>query len=205
VTSGGILPEFGGRRPEGRGLDARFLVSDLRNPASVLCYDSRMAEAWLGGPVPGVDPALMPAAHAFIQTLEDVETAVAGLTTEQLWASPGGAASIGFHLMHLSGSTDRLLTYARDEMLNDVQKAAAAAEKSPATVEAGMLLADLRKAFDAALAQIRATPASTLQDARAVGRARLPTTVLGLIFHAAEHSQRHAGQVVTTAKVVRAL
>jgi hypothetical protein len=164
-----------------------------------------MAEAWLGGPVPGVDPALMPAAHAFIQTLEDVETAVAGLTTEQLWASPGGAASIGFHLMHLSGSTDRLLTYARDEMLNDVQKAAAAAEKSPATVEAGMLLADLRKAFDAALAQIRATPASTLQDARAVGRARLPTTVLGLIFHAAEHSQRHAGQVVTTAKVVRAL
>jgi hypothetical protein len=164
-----------------------------------------MAEAWLGGPVPGVDPALMPAAHALIQTLEDVEKAVAHLTTEQLWMTPGGAASIGFHLIHLGGSTDRLLTYARGEMLNDAQKAAAVAEKSPAKVEAASLLADVRKAFDAALAQIRATPASTLQDARAVGRAQLPTTVLGLIFHAAEHSQRHAGQVVTTAKVVRGL
>jgi hypothetical protein len=164
-----------------------------------------MAEAWLSGPVDGVDPALMPAAHAFIQTLEDVEKAVADLTTEQIWMSPGGAASIGFHLMHLSGSTDRLLTYARGATLNDVQKAALGAEKAPAKVDAAPLLADLRTAFDAALAQIRATPASTLQDARAVGRAQLPTTVLGLIFHAAEHSQRHAGQVVTTAKVVRGL
>jgi uncharacterized damage-inducible protein DinB len=164
-----------------------------------------MAEAWLSGPVEGVDPALMPAAHAFIQTLEDVQHAVADLTTEQLWMTPGGAASIGFHLMHLSGSTDRLLTYARGLMLNDVQKAALAAEKAPAQVEATPLLGDLRKAFDVALAQIRATPASTLLDARAIGRAQLPTTVLGLIFHAAEHSQRHAGQVVTTAKVVRGL
>jgi uncharacterized damage-inducible protein DinB len=164
-----------------------------------------MAEAWLSGPVDGVDPALMPAAHAFIQTLEDVEKAVADLTTEQIWMSPGGAASIGFHVMHLSGSTDRLLTYARGATLNDVQKAALGAEKAPAKVDAAPLLADLRTAFDAALAQIRATPASTLQDARAVGRAQLPTTVLGLIFHAAEHSQRHAGQVVTTAKVVRGL
>jgi uncharacterized damage-inducible protein DinB len=140
-----------------------------------------------------------------MQTLNDVESAVADLTTEQLWMSPGGAASIGFHLMHLSGSTDRLLTYARGAMLNDTQKAAIAAEKAPVQVDAAPLLADVRKAFDAALAQIRATPASTLQDARAVGRAQLPTTVLGLIFHAAEHSQRHAGQVVTTAKVVRSL
>jgi uncharacterized damage-inducible protein DinB len=164
-----------------------------------------MAEAWLSGPVEGVDPALMPAAHAFVQTLEDVEQAVADLTTEQLWMSPGGAASIGFHLMHLTGSTDRLLTYARGLMLNDAQKAALAAEKAPTQVEAAPLLADLRRAVDAALAQIRATPVSTLQDARAIGRAQLPTTVLGLIFHAAEHSQRHAGQVVTTAKVVRGL
>lgn len=164
-----------------------------------------MAEAWLSGPVEGVDPALMPAAHAFIQTLDDIQQAVADLTTAQLWMTPGGAASIGFHLMHLSGSTDRLLTYARGLMLNDAQKAALAAEKAPSRVDAAPLLADVRKAVDAALAQIRATPASTLQDGRAIGRAQLPTTVLGLIFHAAEHSQRHAGQVVTTAKVVRGL
>jgi uncharacterized damage-inducible protein DinB len=160
-------------------------------------------EAWLRGPVPGVDPALMPAAHALIQTVEDVEAAVAGLSTEQLWMTPGGAASIGFHLLHLSGSTDRLLTYARGETLNADQKAAIAEERAPTRVDAAPLLAKLRHTFDAALAQVRSTSASSLQDSRAVGRAGLPTTVLGLIFHAAEHSQRHAGQVVTTAKVLR--
>jgi hypothetical protein len=161
-------------------------------------------EAWLRGPVPGVDPALMPAAHALIQTLEDVQAAVADLTTDQLWRTPGGAASIGFHLLHLSGSTDRLLTYARGERLNDAQKTALAAERDPQRVEAAPLLEQMRRTFDAALAQVRSTPPSSLMDARPIGRAGLPSNVLGLIFHAAEHSQRHAGQIVTTAKVVRA-
>jgi hypothetical protein len=147
----------------------------------------------------------MPAAHAFLQTVEDVERAVADLSPEQLWMTPGGAASIGFHIMHLSGSTDRLLTYARGATLDETQKAALAAEKAPPPVEVSELLANLRRTFDAALAQVRATPPSSVQDARPVGRAGLPTTVLGLIFHAAEHSQRHAGQLVTTAKIVRAL
>ncbi len=162
-------------------------------------------EFWLRGPVDGVHPALMPAAHAFLQTLEDVERATADLTNEQWWLSPGGAAPIGFHVMHLAGSTDRLLTYARGEMLSDAQKAAFRAESSPSTVDTASLLADLRRSFDAAMAQLRATPPSSLYDARAVGRAALPTTVIGLLFHAAEHSQRHAGQIVTMAKVVRSL
>ena len=161
-------------------------------------------EFWLRGPIEGVPPALMPAAHALLQTLEDVERAVEGLTMDQLWLAPGGAASIGFHLIHLSGSTDRLLTYARGLTLNDGQKAAIAKEKNPPRTDAAPLLADIRRTVEAALAQIRSTPPDSLTDARAVGRAGLPTTVLGLIFHAAEHSQRHAGQVVTTAKVVRA-
>jgi hypothetical protein len=162
-------------------------------------------EYWLRGPVEGVHPALTPAAHALLQTLEDVERAAAELSTEQLWLSPGGAASIGFHIMHLSGSTDRLLTYARGERLSDAQKAAFKAESSPPPADAASLLAELRRSFDAAMAQLRSTPAESIHDARAVGRAALPTTVLGLLFHAAEHSQRHAGQVVTTAKVVRSL
>ena len=161
-------------------------------------------EYWLRGPIEGVPPALMPAAHALLQTLEDVERAVDGLTVDQIWMAPGGAGSIGFHLVHLSGSTDRLLTYARGLTLNDGQKAALGKEKDPPRTDAAPLLADFRRTVDAALAQIRATPPESLADARAVGRAALPTTVLGLIFHAAEHSQRHAGQVVTTAKVVRA-
>lgn len=162
-------------------------------------------EFWLRGPVEGVQPALLPAAHAFLQTLEDVERAAADLSNEQLWLSPGGAASIGFHLIHLSGSTDRLLTYARGEMLNDAQKAAFRAESNPPPADAATLLADLRRSFDAAMAQLRATPPSSIHDARAVGRAALPTNVLGLLFHAAEHSQRHAGQIVTTARIVRSL
>jgi uncharacterized damage-inducible protein DinB len=162
-------------------------------------------EFWLRGPVDGVPPALMPAAHAFLQTLEDVERVTADLSNEQLWLSPGGAASIGFHLMHLSGSTDRLLTYARGELLNDSQKAAFKAESAPSSADVASLLADLRRAIEAAMTQLRATPPASVHDARAVGRAALPTTVLGLLFHAAEHSQRHAGQVVTTAKVVRSL
>ncbi len=162
-------------------------------------------EFWLRGPVEGVHPALMPAAHAFLQTIADVEAATAELTSQQWWLSPGGAASIGFHVMHLGGSTDRLLTYARGEMLSEAQKAAFRAESSPSNVDTAVLLSELRRSFDAAMAQVRATPASSLYDARAVGRAALPTTVIGLLFHAAEHSQRHAGQIVTMAKVVRSL
>jgi hypothetical protein len=160
-------------------------------------------EVWLRGPIEGIDPVLMPAAHAFIQTVEDVERAVAGLTPEQLWAMPGGAGSIGFHLMHLSGATDRLLTYARGSRLNDAQKAALAAENSPGQADTATLLSEFKRTVDAALAQIRSTPPSSIHEVRTVGRAALPTSVLGLIFHAAEHAQRHAGQVVTTAKVVR--
>lgn len=152
----------------------------------------------------GVDPALMPAAHALLQTVEDVDNAARDLSLEELWTTPGGAASVGFHLLHLAGATDRLLTYARGATLNDAQKGTLAAEKNPPQTDAASLLENLRRSIDAALAQIRATPAASLRDVRTIGRAALPTTVLGLIFHAAEHAQRHAGQVVTTVKVLRA-
>ena len=162
-------------------------------------------EVWLRGPIDGIPPALMPAAHAFLQTLEDVRHAAAGLTREQLWQKPGGAPSVGFHLLHLDGSTDRLLAYARGERLTTEQKAALAAEQAPAALDVTTLLDAVRARTEAALAALRTVPVATLFDVRTVGRAALPTTVIGLLFHAAEHSQRHAGQVVTTAKIVRAL
>jgi uncharacterized damage-inducible protein DinB len=162
-------------------------------------------ECWLRGPIADVQPALQPAAHAFQQTLEDVERTTADLTEQQLWMSPGGVSSIGFHLLHLAGSTDRLLTYARGEMLNDAQKAAFKAESATQSGDVTGLLSGVRTAIEQAMAQLRATPETTLLEARAVGRAQLPTTVIGLLFHAAEHSQRHAGQVVTTVKIVRSL
>ncbi len=159
-------------------------------------------EAWLRGPLPDVDPYLMPAAHALVQAGEDLADAVAGLDADQLWARPGGAASVGFHLRHIPGALDRLLTYARGETLTDAQRAAAKAE---ATAEGDLatLLGGARQGIERALAQIRATTRETILDARPVGRAGMPSTVIGLIFHAAEHTQRHTGQVIATAKVAR--
>ena len=90
--------------------------------------ETRMAEPWLRGPIAGMPALVMPAAHALMQAAEDIPLAVAGLTNEQLWALPGGAAAVGFHLRHLAGSIDRLLTYARGEMLSDAQMTALDAE-----------------------------------------------------------------------------
>jgi hypothetical protein len=163
-------------------------------------------EAWLRGPVRGVDPLLMPAAHALVQVREDLTAAASGLNRAQLWARPGAAASVGFHLRHVAGSLERLLTYARGEALTEAQRRAAGAEAVPGDDEdPTALIAAVSSAIDAALAQIRATDPKTLLDARPVGKAGLPSNVLGLVFHAAEHAQRHTGQAIATAKVVRAL
>ena len=137
---------------------------------------------------------------------EDVETAVTDLTAEQLWARPGGAASVGFHLAHLSGSTDRLLTYARGETLSELQFATLTAERDLEHEQPSLtaMLAAWRETVDGALRQIASTRESALLEPRGVGRGNLPSTVLGLIVHAAEHAQRHAGQIITTAKIVRA-
>ena len=166
--------------------------------------DAPRLEAWLRGPLPGVDPFLMPAAHALVQCREDVAAAVAGLLPPQLSLRPGGAASLGFHLRHIAGSLDRLLTYARGEALSEAQRAAARGEKDERPgQDAASLVAEVTRAVEAALAQLRATPRETLLEARPVGRAGAPSTVLGLLVHAAEHAQRHAGQALTTATVVK--
>jgi len=149
----------------------------------------------------------MPAAHALLQAGEEIERAASPLTPAQLWVRPGGAASVGYHLRHVAGSVDRLLTYARGGSLDERQLAALAAEgvAGDPPDDAATLVAAARRAIDQAVATIRATPVDTLTEPRAVGRGRLPSTVLGLLFHVAEHTQRHAGQVVTTAKIVRGL
>jgi hypothetical protein len=167
---------------------------------------SSLPEPWLRGPLAGIHGLLQPPAHAFVMAREDVETAVTDLIAEQLWARPGGVASVGFHLVHLSGSTDRLLTYARGETLSDAQFATLAAERDLENERPSLeaMLDIWRETVDGALRQIASTRESTLLDSRTVGRGKLPSTVLGLIVHSAEHAQRHAGQIITTAKIVRA-
>jgi uncharacterized damage-inducible protein DinB len=163
-----------------------------------------MTEAWLSGPVSGVDGYLQPAAHALLQAREDLPRLVEGLSADQLWARPGGAASLGFHLLHVAGATDRLFTYARGEALSPEQREALLAEKNEhRDKDAAALGAHVVAALDQALAQLRATPREALLDERKVGKAGLPSTVLGLLFHGAEHAMRHVGQAIATAKVVR--
>jgi uncharacterized damage-inducible protein DinB len=161
-------------------------------------------EAWLEGPIEGVDPILMPIAQALVQVGRDVER-LAELAPETVWARPGGAASVGFHLKHVVGVLDRLLTYARGQTLTAEQQAALRAEGEPGDPpkDAVALVAEARAALERALAQVRATPREALLEPRGVGRKQLPSTVLGLLHHAAEHAVRHAGQALTTARILR--
>jgi uncharacterized damage-inducible protein DinB len=162
-------------------------------------------EVWLRGAVPGFPGELMPVAHSLLQVREEIGTVVTPLSHEELWARPGGAASIGFHLKHLAGSLDRLLTYARGESLSEAQRVTLDAEEraGSANEQPAILFRLVDEAIGKALDQLRATRVEALHEQRRVGRAGLPSTVLGLLFHAAEHAQRHAGQIVTTAKIVR--
>jgi hypothetical protein len=163
------------------------------------------AEVWLRGPVDGIVPLLQPAAHAMLQVGEDVPPIVADLTPAQLWARPGGVAAIGFHLLHLPGSLDRLLTYSRGAALTPEQFNSLAAERTvhEDRPELSRLLARFATGIDAGVAYLRTVSEASLLTPRAVGRKRLPSTTLGLIFHAAEHSSRHAGQIVTLNQLVR--
>ena len=162
-------------------------------------------ERWQAGPVEGVPALLQPVAHALLQVGDDVAEA-RNLPDLLLWASPGGVAPIGWHLLHLGGSTDRLLTYARGEHLTEAQRTHLGWERTlPEPRPTGPQLVDAwADSISAALKQLGATAESDLLLSREIGRARLPTTVLGLLFHAAEHASRHAGQVVTTMKLVGA-
>lgn len=160
-----------------------------------------MMELWLAGPIEGVPPLLMPAAHTFLQVRQDVAAVLSGLSVEQLWAKVGESASIGFHAIHIAGATDRLMTYARGEQLSDTQIADMKRESTITGLDSGEIDARVQRAIDAAIEQVRATSEDALLTPRGVGRKQLPSNTLGLIAHAAEHALRHAGQIATLRKV----
>jgi hypothetical protein len=162
-------------------------------------------EAWQRGPVPGFESLLMPVVHALIQAREDLERLVGSVPPEHVWRVPGGAASLGFHVRHAGGALDRLFTYARGEALSDAQRAALKAEGDPGDPPAPLseLVADVNRIIESAMEQLRSTPREMLLEDRTVGRAGLPATVFGLLFHAAEHTTRHVGQAITTALAQR--
>jgi hypothetical protein len=164
-----------------------------------------LPEPWPRGPVPGVAAALQPAAHALLQVTEDLLPLLRTLTQAEVWTRPGGSAPIGFHVAHLAGSLDRLCTYARGKPLSEAQRMALSGERtiSEDPPPPADLVDRLERALADALAQLRTVRPEDVFTTRAVGRAQLPSTVIGLLFHGAEHSARHAGQIATLAKVVR--
>jgi len=165
---------------------------------------TRQHEVWLRGPVDGVDPLLMPVAHALLQAREDLARLAATVSPVHAWDRPGGAASIGFHVRHLGGTIDRLFTYARGEALTDAQKQALRSEtSSPVPPPALTAVIDETTAtIDRAVAELRTLSRDRLLEPRHVGRLGLPSNVIGLLFHAAEHTTRHVGQAITTARIL---
>ncbi len=159
---------------------------------------------WLRGPIPGIAHQLQGVAQGLLEALEEVQHALSAFPDRALWIKPSDAASVGFHLRHLSGATDRLFTYARGEALTDRQKAALLAEQGPGADNTSVseLIAEFESAITASMNQLRATPVSALDEPRFVGKKQLPSTVRGLLEHAAQHANRHSGQIVTTAKIL---
>ncbi|MEO7963808.1 MAG: DinB family protein [Gemmatimonadaceae bacterium] len=162
-------------------------------------------EVWMRGAIQGIAPALQPIAHSLLQVREELLAAIPTLSDAELSATPNGAASIDFHVRHIAGSIDRLFSYARGELLSDEQLAFLRDESVPSRRDASALSMTATNAIDRALIEVRewSLRSDEIYEARAVGRKQLPSTVIGLLFHAAEHAQRHAAQIATTVKVVR--
>lgn len=160
-------------------------------------------EPWLRGThtdVPAVGRAVL---HALQLADEDLHKWCGTLSDDELNASPCGLAPVAFHIRHLSRSLDRLLTYAEGRGLNDGQLARLRTESDP-RAKHGELFAELRTALADGAARVVALAGSNLEEVRTVGRSHLPTTLGGLLVHIADHTHRHVGQAITTAKVVAA-
>lgn len=162
-------------------------------------------EVWQRGPLPGIIPLLQPVAHALLQAREEIYLYMHEFPSSLLWVRPAGMASAGFHLQHLSGVLDRVFTYARAEGLTPFQFAQLEEEGHDAepayTTE--KLVERFHQQVDKAMEQIRVTDETILTDYRGIGRAGLPSTVIGLLVHGAEHTMRHTGQLMVTVAVVK--
>jgi uncharacterized damage-inducible protein DinB len=167
--------------------------------------NTKQPEVWLRGQVEGISPFLQPVAHALLQAREEVNEFMKDFPSNLLWEKPAGVASPGFHLQHLTGVLDRLFTYAQGKQLTETQlqnlKAEGSSNQSKTDVTA--LLQQFNRQVDIALEQLSHTDEKDLVLPRGVGRAQLPSTVLGLLFHAVEHTMRHTGQLLVTVRVLK--
>ncbi len=159
-------------------------------------------EVWLRGPLPDMPELLQPVAHALLQAQEEIQELTQNFPSARLWERPSELASPGFHLQHLTGVLDRLYTYARGEALTEAQLEYLKAEGLATEASTEELVQHFNTQVAKALEQLRQTNPDQLTEARGVGRAQLPSTVLGLYVHSAEHTMRHAGQLLVTIRVL---
>jgi hypothetical protein len=161
-------------------------------------------EVWLRGPLNGIPALLQPVAHALLQAREEVNALMQDFPIGLLWEKPAGIASPGFHLQHLAGVLDRLYTYARGEALTPGQVTYLANEgKAPKdSYSVNSLVEHFNQQVDIAIKQLSKTNEATLAEVMGVGRAQIPSTVIGLLVHSAEHTMRHVGQLLVTVKVL---
>jgi uncharacterized damage-inducible protein DinB len=163
------------------------------------------SEVWQRGPIEQVPALLQPVAHALLQAVEDVEEAMENFPPDLLSQTPGGVASVSFHLKHLKGVIDRLFTYARGGMLSEQQLSYLKAETVPGEGDSIRMLVDnFKNQVSVVVEELKTADVNTLTDRRVVGRKQIPSTVIGLWFHAAEHTQRHVGQLIVTTRVLKA-
>ena len=160
-------------------------------------------EPWLRGTHTELPAVIRAVVHALELAGDNVTRSCAALSIEELHARPAGIASVAFHLRHIVRSLDRLLTYAEGRQLNADQLAGLKTELDTDATP-GEVVAEFRKGIESALERVRACARADLEQPRTVGRKALPTTVGGLLVHCADHTQRHTGQAVTTAKIVTA-
>ncbi|MBA4141014.1 MAG: DinB family protein [Segetibacter sp.] len=166
---------------------------------------TNLPEVWLRGPFPNIPALLQPVAHALLQAREEVNELVKNFPAELLWEKPAGVASVGFHLQHMPGVLDRLFTYAKGQQLSDEQLKYLSAEgkKPEAEITITALVERFNDQVEKTIDQLKTMDESTLTEPRTVGRKQLPSTVLGLIFHSAEHTMRHLGQLLVTVRVLK--
>ena len=159
-------------------------------------------EVWLRGPLQGIPPLLQPVAHALLQAREELNELMDNFPNKLLWERPAGMASPGFHLQHLTGVLDRLFTYAKGEQLSQQQLEYLSSEGKDQQHDVQTLLNSFNQQVDKAIQQLSETDEATLNETRGVGRAQIPSTVVGLLVHSAEHTMRHIGQLLVTASVL---
>jgi len=159
-------------------------------------------EPWLSGTLLDVHPVQRAVLHALRLAEGDVFRWCENFSVAELNAQPAKLPSLAFQVKHIAGSIDRLLTYAEGGRLTDRQLSAIDSENDDAA-DRDQLFSEFRSALSDAARRIMKIDPTKLDDTRTVGRKNLPTTVAGLLIHVAEHTQRHVGQAITTAKVVR--